>query len=60
MLWRESRTGSAPGRPTDYILSVTLKFIPPCNPTTTKTVPTGDAWLHEPKLDGYRLQVIKE
>jgi len=20
----------------------------------------GDAWLHEPKLDGYRLQVIKE
>jgi ATP-dependent DNA ligase len=23
-------------------------------------VPAGDAWLHEPKLDGYRLQVIKE
>jgi bifunctional non-homologous end joining protein LigD len=25
-----------------------------------KVVPAGDAWLHEPKLDGYRLQVIKE
>jgi len=22
-------------------------------------VPTGDDWLHEPKLDGYRLQVVK-
>jgi bifunctional non-homologous end joining protein LigD len=22
--------------------------------------PTGDAWLHEPKLDGYRLQILKE
>jgi bifunctional non-homologous end joining protein LigD len=39
---------------------VPLKFIPPCNPTTTKTVPVGAAWLHEPKVDGYRLQVVKE
>jgi bifunctional non-homologous end joining protein LigD len=23
------------------------------------SVPAGDAWLHEPKLDGYRLQVAK-
>jgi hypothetical protein len=23
-------------------------------------VPTGAGWLHEPKLDGYRLQVVKE
>ena len=35
-------------------------FVPPCNPTTAKTVPAGDAWTHEPKLDGYRLQVLKE
>jgi hypothetical protein len=35
---------------------VSLQFIQPCNPVTTKSVPTGDAWLHEPKLDGYRLQ----
>ena len=27
---------------------------------TARTVPAGEAWLHEPKLDGYRLQVIKE
>jgi bifunctional non-homologous end joining protein LigD len=40
--------------------SVPLDFIRPCSPTTTKTVPVGDAWLHEPKLDGYRMQVIKE
>jgi hypothetical protein len=23
-------------------------------------VPAGDAWLHELKLDGYRLQIIKD
>jgi bifunctional non-homologous end joining protein LigD len=39
---------------------VSLGFIRPCSPKTTKSVPAGDAWLHEPKLDGYRLQVIKE
>jgi ATP-dependent DNA ligase len=26
---------------------------------TAKSVPAGDDWLHEPKLDGYRLQVAK-
>jgi hypothetical protein len=25
----------------------------------TKTVPAGDAWLYEPKLDRYRLQVVR-
>jgi bifunctional non-homologous end joining protein LigD len=25
-----------------------------------KSVPAGDGWLHEPKLDGYRLQVAKD
>src|SRR5262249_17190418 len=43
-----------------YILSVPIAFIRPCNPITAKTIPAGDAWMHEPKLDGYRLQVIKE
>jgi ATP-dependent DNA ligase len=33
-------------------------FIRPCNPTRA-TSPGGDAWLHEPKLDGYRLQIVK-
>jgi hypothetical protein len=37
-----------------------LQFIRPCSSTTAKTVPASEAWLHEPKLDGYRLQVIKE
>jgi bifunctional non-homologous end joining protein LigD len=27
---------------------------------TAKSVPAGDGWLHEPKLDGYRLQVAKQ
>jgi bifunctional non-homologous end joining protein LigD len=36
-----------------------LRFIHPCSPVTAKSVPAGDDWLHEPKLDGYRLQVAK-
>jgi bifunctional non-homologous end joining protein LigD len=36
-----------------------FSFIPPCSPVTAKSVPAGDGWLHEPKLDGYRLQVSK-
>jgi hypothetical protein len=36
-----------------------FRFIQPCNPISAKQVPAGDDWLHEPKLDGYRLQVAK-
>jgi ATP-dependent DNA ligase len=32
---------------------------PPCSPVTTKNVPVGDAWLHEVKFDGYRVQAHK-
>jgi hypothetical protein len=28
----------------------------PCRTTAAKSVPSGEAWLHEPKLDGYGLQ----
>ena len=28
-------------------------------PSTAKAPPGGDAWLHEPKWDGYRFQIIK-
>jgi bifunctional non-homologous end joining protein LigD len=28
-------------------------------PIIRKTVPTGDAWLHELKLEGYRFQIVK-
>ena len=34
-------------------------FIPLCRPRPVKRLPTGDAWLHEPKLDGWRLQAVK-
>jgi ATP-dependent DNA ligase len=36
------------------------KFVRPCIPTTARTIPQGDAWLHEPKLDGYRFQIVKD
>jgi bifunctional non-homologous end joining protein LigD len=39
---------------------VPLKFVRPCIPAARKSVPHGAGWLHEPKLDGYRLQVVKE
>jgi bifunctional non-homologous end joining protein LigD len=37
-----------------------LPFIQPCSPISASSVPAGDGWLHEPKLDGYRLQVAKD
>ena len=36
------------------------KFVRPCIPTTAKVIPLGEAWLHEPKLDGYRFQIVKD
>ena len=44
-----------------YILQVSasLPFIEPCRPRPVSRLPTGDAWLHEPKLDGWRLQAVK-
>ncbi len=35
-----------------------LPFIEPCRPRPVKCLPRGDAWLHEPKLDGWRIQVV--
>lgn len=37
-----------------------LPFVPPCTPKTTARLPLGDAWQTEPKLDGFRLQVVKD
>jgi bifunctional non-homologous end joining protein LigD len=34
-------------------------FIEPCSPVAAKAVPTGAAWLHEVKFDGYRVQIHK-
>ena len=36
------------------------KFVRACIPTTAKAIPQGDGWLHEPKLDGYRFQIVKD
>jgi bifunctional non-homologous end joining protein LigD len=37
-----------------------LCFIRPFSPISARKVPAGDDWVHEPKLDGYRFQIIKE
>jgi ATP dependent DNA ligase domain len=40
-------------------LCLKFRFIPPCSPVPAKAVPKGDGWLHEVKLDGYRVQAHK-
>jgi bifunctional non-homologous end joining protein LigD len=37
-----------------------LAFIRPLGPSAAVRPPKGDDWLHEPKWDGYRFQVIKD
>jgi hypothetical protein len=37
-----------------------LGFIPPCLPTKAPRPPTGAAWLHEIKHDGFRVIVRKD
>jgi bifunctional non-homologous end joining protein LigD len=34
-------------------------FVPPLIPSSTKAPPRGAEWIHEPKWDGFRFQVIK-
>ena len=34
-------------------------FIATCIPTCVARPPGGDGWIHEPKLDGWRVQVLK-
>jgi ATP-dependent DNA ligase len=48
MLWRSSR-----GRP----INAPSVFIHPCQPIVAKQPPSGPAWAHELKHDGYRLQI---
>jgi len=38
----------------------TIRFIQPCSRVTAKSMSAGDGWIHEPKLKGYRLQVVKD
>ena len=37
-----------------------LTFTRPLSPSAAFRPPKGDDWLHEPKWDGFRLQVIKD
>jgi ATP dependent DNA ligase domain len=35
-------------------------FVLPCIPSFTAKIPTGSDWVHEPKFDGWRIQVVKD
>src|SRR6267143_5106725 len=41
-------------------MSLPLGFVPPCLPTKVLQPPTGDAWLHEIKHDGFRVIARKD
>jgi ATP-dependent DNA ligase len=53
------RAGSALGAPGQVGIarswSLPLGFIPPCLPMPCHKAPSGSAWVHEIKHDGYRL-----
>jgi bifunctional non-homologous end joining protein LigD len=38
---------------------VRATFVRPCIPADASRPPPGEGWLHEPKFDGYRFQVLK-
>jgi bifunctional non-homologous end joining protein LigD len=40
-------------------VSASRPFLEPCHPRPVKRLPTGEVWLHEPKLDGWRVQAVK-
>jgi bifunctional non-homologous end joining protein LigD len=40
--------------------SLPTGFIAPCLPTKAKTLPSGEAWLHEIKHDGFRIIARKD
>jgi ATP-dependent DNA ligase len=41
-------------------VAVRLAFIRPLSPSAAVRPPKGDDWLHEPKWDGFRFQVMKD
>jgi len=52
-VWHSNR--ATPGKP-KAAAEKQLQFIEPQLATLEKTAPSGDAWLHEVKFDGYRMQ----
>ena len=37
-----------------------LAFVRPLSPSAAVRPPKGDDWLHEPKWDGFRFQIVKD
>jgi hypothetical protein len=54
---RQRRRWTTPWREA-YLLP--MRFILPALPQIRPTLPRGDVWLHEPKLDGWRVQAHKQ
>src|SRR6266436_3465651 len=62
---RRGPTPRAPGytRPTPMLyraIPLPSGFVPPCLPTKAPQPPTGEAWLHEIKHDGFRVIARKD
>ena len=43
-----------------WVVPTRLAFIRPLVPSSADRPPKGDDWLHEPKWDGFRFQIIKD
>ena len=41
-------------------MSTRIAFIRPLSPSAAVRPPQGDEWLHEPKWDGFRFQIVKD
>jgi len=54
----------APGGASRYHRAMYMRlpagFIPPCLPTKAQQPPSGEAWLHEIKHDGFRVIARKD
>jgi ATP-dependent DNA ligase len=55
-----SRRGLAIRADLPYDLSVPLRFIAPCLPSPAEKPPSGPAWLHEIKHDGFRMMARRD
>jgi ATP-dependent DNA ligase len=58
-LARTRSEASAP-HPRSIGEAMRLGFIPPCLPTKAPQPPSGEAWLHEIKHDGFRVIARKD